>query len=59
MIPVMREVKALPAGEVLLVKHRWEPQPFYDVWTKMGGLEWFAEQIRGDEWRIWVRRLPG
>jgi len=59
MPPVMREIKALSPGEVLLVKHRWEPQPFYDVWTKMGNLEWFAERINDDEWWIRVRRVSG
>ena len=58
MPPVMREVKALSPGEVLLIKHRWETQPFYDVWDKMGGLEWFAERVARDEWWIWVRRIP-
>lgn len=56
--PVMRAVKALAPGEVLLVKHRWEPQPFYDVWSRMGGLEWFAERVGDEEWRIWVHRVP-
>ena len=58
MLPVMREVKGLSPGEVLLVKHRWETQPFYDVWEKMGGLEWFAERVAEGEWWIWVRRIP-
>ena len=58
MPPVIRAVKALAPGEVLLVKHRWEPQPFYDVWNRMGGLEWFAERVGDEEWRIWVRRVP-
>lgn len=58
MLPVMRAVKALAPGEVLLVKHRWEPQPFYDLWSRMGGLEWFAERVGDEEWRIWVRRVP-
>jgi uncharacterized protein (DUF2249 family) len=54
----MRAVKALAPGEVLLVKHRWEPQPFYDVWSRMGDLEWFAERVGDEEWRIWVCRAP-
>lgn len=58
MPPVMRAVKALAPGEVLLVKHRWEPQPFYDVWSRMGDLEWFAERVGDEEWRIWVCRAP-
>ena len=54
--PVMTEVKKLQAGEVLLIRHKWEPQPFYDLWAKIPGLEWFTEQVSNDEWRIWVRR---
>lgn len=55
---VVRAVKDLALGEVLLIKHRWEPQPFYDVWTKMGGLEWFSERVGESEWWIRVRRTP-
>jgi len=57
--PVMSAIKALPPGGVVLIKHRWEPRPFYDVWAKMSGLEWFAEQPAPDEWWIWVRRTAG
>jgi hypothetical protein len=58
MLPVMRGIQALSPGEVLLIKHRWEPQPFYDVWTKMGNLdEWFTEQVDDDEWWVLVRRI--
>ncbi len=56
MPPVMLEVKKLKPGEVLLIRHRWESQPFYDIWAKMPGLEWFAESVSDDEWQIWVRR---
>jgi Domain of unknown function (DUF1858)/Uncharacterized conserved protein (DUF2249) len=56
MPPVMLEVKKLKPGEVLLIRHKWEPQPFYDIWAKMPGLEWFAESVSADEWQIWVRR---
>ena len=57
MIPVMREIKALPVGEVLLIKHKWEPQPFYGVWAKMGGLDWFSEHAGDHGWWIWVSRV--
>lgn len=56
MPPVMLEVKRLQPTEVLLIRHKWEPQPFYDIWAKMPNLEWFAEQVSDDEWHIWVRR---
>lgn len=58
MLPIAKAVKALSPGEALLIKHRWEPQPLYDVWSKTGGLEWFTEQINADEWWIWIRRVP-
>ena len=57
MPPVMLEVKKLQPGDVLLVQHKWEPQPFYDVWAKMPGLEWYSEQVNPDEWFIWIRRI--
>jgi len=58
LIPVMAAVKALKTGEVLRFRHKWEPQPFYDLWIRMGGLEWFSEQADHDAWWIWVRRKP-
>jgi uncharacterized protein (DUF2249 family) len=56
--PVMNVVKQLAPGEVMRFRHKWEPQPFYDLWTRLGGLEWYAEQQGPDEWWIWVRRVP-
>lgn len=56
MVPVMHAVNVLKQGEILCFRHKWEPQPFYDVWSKMGGLEWYADEITKDEWHIWVRR---
>jgi hypothetical protein len=32
---------------VLGIRHRWEPQPLYDLWAKMN-LDWYATKI-GDE----------
>jgi hypothetical protein len=58
MLPVMRAVKALTPGSVLCIHHRWEPQPLYDVWSKMGDVEWYAAEVANDEWHIWVRRTP-
>ncbi len=56
--PVMRAIKALPPGDVVCIRHKWEPQPFYDMWSKMDHIEWFAEQMGANEWHIWVRRTP-
>jgi hypothetical protein len=58
MLPVMRAVKALTPGAVLCIRHQWEPQPFYDIWSKMGGIEWYAIEETPTEWHIWVRRTP-
>lgn len=57
MPPISRGIKQLGVGEVLLIKHKWEPQPLYDIWITTGIL-WYAEQIGTDEWWIWVRRDP-
>jgi Uncharacterized conserved protein (DUF2249) len=53
---VTRAVKQLPIGEALLIKHHWEPQPLYDIWDKMGGLDWYAEQLEASEWWVWIKR---
>lgn len=58
MIPVAKAIKSLKSGEVLLIRHRWEPQPFYDVWNAMRDLEWFSQTHEQDGWHIWVRRKP-
>ncbi len=36
---------------VLLIKHRWEPAPFYDVWMRMG-FEHVAVRHDETEWHI-------
>jgi Zn-dependent alcohol dehydrogenase len=45
-------------GAGLCIRHQWEPQPFYDIWSKMGDVEWYATEVTGTEWHIWVRRTP-
>lgn len=55
---VSMAVKALPAGTVLGIRHRWQPQPLYDVWARMG-IAWFARQSAPDEWQIYVYKPPG
>lgn len=58
MPPVISAIHALSPGGVCRIRHWWEPQPLYDVWSRMGGLAWHAEQHTPDEWWIWVRREP-
>ena len=55
MPPISRGLKQVDPGEVILVKHQWEPQPLYDIWHKVG-IEYFAVQRSPDEWWIYLRR---
>jgi uncharacterized protein (DUF2249 family) len=53
--PINAGIKRLAPGGVLVIRHRWEPQPLYDVWTAMR-LEWFAREDGPDRWSIFVYR---
>ena len=55
--PVSLAVKAMPADSVIGIRHRWQPQPLYDVWARMG-LQGFARQVAPDEWHIYVYKPP-
>ncbi len=55
--PVSIAVKEMAPGAVIGIRHRWQPQPFYDVWAKMG-IEWFA-LVTADQWHIYVFKPPG
>ena len=56
MSPIMRAMKAAAPGEVVLIKHKWEPQPLYDIWDKIG-VAHCATQVGTDEWWVYIR-LP-
>lgn len=56
--PINAGIKRLAPGGVLVIHHLWEPQPLYDVWSKMG-LAWFARPAADDTWDIFVHRPPG
>ena len=56
MPPISRTLKQVAPGDVVLVKHKWEPQPLYDIWSKRG-IEYFAAQQSADEWWIYLRRV--
>ena len=58
MLPISRAVKGARVGEVILIKHKWEPQPLYDIWAKIG-VDHFARQVNRDEWWIFIRKTPG
>lgn len=53
--PISLGFKWMQPGEVVLLLHRWEPQPLYDIWQKMG-LEWFTRQVSADEWHIYIHK---
>ena len=53
--PISLALKTNPPGTVNLVKHKWEPQPLYDVWEK-SGVDYFAEQQGENEWWIFIRK---
>jgi hypothetical protein len=55
--PINMAIKRLAPGATLVIHHRWEPQPLYDVWTRMG-LEWFARQESAEACQIFVHRPP-
>ncbi|MBE2223126.1 MAG: hypothetical protein IAF02_16410, partial [Anaerolineae bacterium] len=54
-VPLFPALKHAAVGEVVLLKHKWEPQPLYDVWQKLG-IEHFAQQQSEDEWWIYLRK---
>ncbi|MBV9580434.1 MAG: hypothetical protein JO057_17775 [Chloroflexi bacterium] len=56
--PISLAVRQLEPGGVLGIRHRWEPQPLYDIWVKMN-LEWFAQPVGDSEWYIFVHRPAG
>lgn len=54
-VPLFPALKRIDVGEVLLMKHKWEPQPLYDVWNKLG-VAFYAVQKAPDEWWIYLRK---
>ncbi len=55
MVPIYKALKANDPGTVILIKHKWEPQPLFDVWDK-GGIEYYSERKGPDEWHIFIRK---
>jgi len=55
MPPIMSALRRLQPGQTGLLKHRWEPQPLYDIWSKTG-IEWFTVQAAEMEWHVYVHR---
>ncbi len=55
MPPINIAVNALKPGEVIGIKHKWQPQPFFDIWQTRG-FEYWTREMDADEWHIFVRR---
>lgn len=53
MPPINIAVNTCQPGEVVGVKHMWEPQPLYDIWQARGFKFW-AQQINPDLWHVFV-----
>ena len=56
MPPINRALYRLAPGQVILVKHKWNPQPLNDIWT-VTDTAYYAEQQSRDEW--WIYLLKG
>jgi hypothetical protein len=54
-VPLFPALKQAAVGDVILLKHKWEPQPLYDVWQKLG-VNHYAQQQSEDEWWIYLRK---
>jgi hypothetical protein len=53
MPPINIATNQLEPGQVLGIRHKWEPQPLYDIWDSRQLLYW-SEQMGQDEWHIFV-----
>lgn len=51
MLPINEALREVTAGDLVLIKHKWEPQPLYDVWEKMG-IAFYAESKSANE--VWI-----
>lgn len=54
-VPLFPALKQAAVSDVILLKHKWEPQPLYDVWQKLG-VEYFSEQQSQNEWWVYLRK---
>ena len=52
---INKVVNALKPGGVVGVKHKWQPQPLFDIWDMLG-LHFWTKKIGPDEWHIFVHK---
>lgn len=55
MPPINIAVNGSQQGEIVGIKHKWEPQPLFDIWSSRG-FEFWTHQEGPDEWHIFVYR---
>lgn len=55
MPPINIAVNTSKPGEVVGIKHKWEPQPLFDIWD-LRGFEFWTRQQDDDTWHIFVHR---
>ena len=53
--PISLATKRMAPGSVIALRHQWEPQPLYDIWSKTG-LEWFARREGPDEVHMFIHK---
>ncbi len=58
MPPINIAVNTSKPGEIIGVKHMWEPQPLFDIWHAKH-FEFWSEQIDPDLWYIYVYHPTG
>lgn len=54
-VPLFPAIKHINVGDVLLLKHKWHPQPLYDVFQKLD-VAHYAVQKSDNEWWIYLRK---
>lgn len=55
MPPINIAINSGKPGDIIGIKHKWEPQPFYDIWHSRGFKFW-SKQLEPDLWHIYVYR---
>lgn len=55
MPPINIQVNGLIPGAVLGIKHKWQPQPLFDIWQGRG-LKFWSRKMSEDEWHIFVHK---
>lgn len=53
MPPINIAVNTSKPGDIIGIKHMWEPQPLFDIWHARG-FEFWTEQIDPDLWHVYV-----